>query len=228
MAERNLMRTGSISMILGAVSFGVGGGLRPELGDPEVIDEVLLNAAANVGQSTAHGLLVPLGIVLVLGGYVALKRQIDEGLSGIWGRFALVAAVVGGGLFILATVVDALVMTHTAEAYANASGETKTILLHVGQALADLAWGAFALGVAIFWGAIIKWGLAISWNDIYPEWLGWAAIVVGLVAVVDAVVIAISGPTEALELVFTIVAIVTSIWFLALGVYMWLRSPEAA
>ena len=93
---------------------------------------------------------------------------------------------------------------------------------------ADLAYGVFALAVAVEWAAILLFGLAISLADRYPKWLGWAAVVVGAVGFVDGAIIGASGPTDVLEIVFIAVAVLTSLWVFVLGVLMWRRSGQVA
>ena len=93
----------------------------------------------------------------------------------------------------------AVVPQHLAPAAAQALN-----VLALNMALAPSA-GGFVFGIAA--------GLAIIRGGTLPAWLGWAAIVIGVVAVTSAVILAL--PLFAL-------------WAAIVGVVIWRRSPPAA
>src|SRR6266511_5886473 len=91
--ERSFDRVGCASAIVGAVLGMVGNLLHPvtPIDDPEGVARVIANSEIWV----AIHLVILFGIILMLGGLVAIYHSIRGGIAGALARFGLFAAVVG-------------------------------------------------------------------------------------------------------------------------------------
>ena len=70
-------------------------------------------------------------------------------------------------------------------------------------------------------GVLSLYGLAVALSDVYPKWLGWAALI-GLGE-------AFSGHSTVLtNILFPMASILLTMWMLVMGVLMWRRAGAAA
>src|ERR671935_1402725 len=89
--ERWLYRLGGITAIVGAVLAGAGNLVHPVTPERDPLGTA--RVIADSGIWTPVHLAIVLGIVLMLGGLVAIYRSIREGLPGALARFGLFAGV---------------------------------------------------------------------------------------------------------------------------------------
>ncbi len=109
---------------------------------------------------------------------------------------------------------------------ADATPEAKGNFFNIANSLVEISLSLFALWIAIFWGlTFILYGLAISLSEVYPKWLGWIAVVVGIGAAVLGVIHSHEGASMVLSnIYFGVVSILLTIWVLVLGVLMGWRA----
>jgi uncharacterized membrane protein len=91
--ERGIFRIGSVAGIVGSLLAMVGNLLHPAtpIGDPQGVARTI---AESENWVLVH-LVIVVGLILMLGGLVALSRSIEGGLAGVLARLGSVAAVAG-------------------------------------------------------------------------------------------------------------------------------------
>jgi len=175
----------------------VSAGQAPEAGDSGA--RVLQLFGAHPGVEKVSNLLAALGVVFLV--FFAAWFAAE-----LWRRGALsLAPVVLGGAVILATGGAA----RAGIGWALASGHA-TISPSAAQALNELFFSHYPaiVGIATFMFAS---GLAILQTRVAPVWLGWLALLIGLVA--------IAPPT-------LVPLIASGVWISIVGVLMTVRAPH--
>ena len=96
-------------------------------------------------------------------------------------------------------------------------------LFQTGFVLEQVNFGL--LSMFIFGLTFILYGLAVALADVYPKWLWWAGLVVGIAVALIGLVQAYNGPSDLVTtILFPITAILFTVWVLVVGVLMWRRA----
>src|SRR5919199_5584329 len=113
--EGRIFRIGSVAGILGALLAMVGNLLHPAtpIGDPQGVARTIAESEAWV---PVH-LVIVVGLILMLGGLVAISRSIEGGLPGALARLGSAAAVAGVTVGVVLVIVDGVAAKHLAEAW---------------------------------------------------------------------------------------------------------------
>lgn len=79
--------------------------------------------------------------------------------------------------------------------------------------------GLFPLNVLINWLAFTLLGIGMIHSAIYPRWLGWFGLLIGVAGLPLGIIMTFTG-REAIIIGFVILSLVTVVWWLALGVWI--------
>lgn len=71
-------------------------------------------------------------------------------------------------------------------------------------------------------------GVAILSGNDYRGWLGWAAVVVGVLGIVSATTVFFGGVTTLVQVLFGITGSLFLLWLGAIGIVLWRRAPKQA
>jgi hypothetical protein len=225
-AEGWISRVGAAAGITGALLAMVGNLLHPATPAAGDDAEGLARAIADSGSWVPGHLAILLGLVLMLGGLVAIAQSIQGGLPGALARLGQVAAVAGVTVGLVLLAVDGVAAKHLAQAWATAPAGQQAAALHA--LLAEEAIN-FALGTLFyiqFAGVtFVLLGLAVAWSQAYPGWLGWVAVVAGAGSVVVGLVQGPVGETNAVTRIPSIVfPTVITLWLAWMGVLLLRRT----
>ena len=226
MSERALLRTGSVAAILGAILAIPVNILHPrgaEFGDTSAHLQEIADSGIWVGVHI--GIVV--AVLLILGGLAAVYRSITEGWGAALARLGFASALVGTALtVVLIGGTDGIAMKVVADAWASSQDPA---LFQAAFVLEQINFGLLSMFIFIFFGVtFILYGLAVALTDVYPKWLGWAALVVGIAAALIGLVQAYNGPsTLVTNVLFPIVSILLTVWALVIGVLMWRKAGAA-
>jgi Domain of unknown function (DUF4386) len=217
---RYVFRIGGAAAIVGAILGGVGNLVHPvtPLNDPVGVARVIADSEI---WAPVH-LAIVFGIMLMLGGLIALSHSIREGLPGALARFGLFAAVVGAAIGLVLVILDGVAARQLAQEWASAAPDEKATalgLVHLNEtvnfALASLF--NFAFAAATF----MLFGLAVALSDVYPRWLGWVAFVAGLASFGAGLIQALVGePTDASRILTIFGPTVITLWLLIMGILL--------
>ena len=218
------LRVGSAGGILGALLGLIGNLLHPATptGDPEGVARTIADSRIWV---PAH-LAIVAGLVLMLGGLVAISQSIQGGLPGALARLGLVAGLAGGTIGLVLVTMDGLAAKQLADAWATAPPIEQPIALRVLLGEETINFALAALFNIVFAGvAFVLYGLAVALSDRYPRWLGWVVVVAGVGSVAAGLVQAAAGESIALTRVLTIIfPTVITLWLIEMGVLVLRRA----
>lgn len=227
-SEGWVLRLGAGAGIVGALIGMVGNLLHPAVptGDPEGIARTIAESKTWIPVHLA----IVLGIMLMLGGLVAISQSIRGGLPGALARLGRIAAVAGITVGLILVTVDGLAAKHLADAWAAAPPEEEISALRVVLAEETINFSLAALFNILFAGVtFVLYGLAVAWSRVYPRWLGWVVVVAGGGSVVVGLVQAYAGESTGVTRILTIVfPTVITLWLAVMGVLLLRRASSLA
>ena len=214
-----------VSLIVGAILTGVFNAVFPRVGDPSDVVTVLTKLGENETLTQIASVGVAVGIWLILGGIAGVYRSISTGAVAPWARLGFYAFVVAAAIW---TASFAITLGQAAAAAESGGSPAAGIPFTVGATLYTAAISFFAMAVFANWTAIILLGIALSLNTLYPKWLGWVAIVLGVVTIpAVGIPLAFDGLTQTVDTTFMILAGLTTLWTLVLGIWITRREIRA-
>jgi hypothetical protein len=218
--QRWIYRLGAAAAIVGSAA-GMGGNLLHPvvpLDDPPGVARVIADSDA----WTPLHLIIVVGIMLMLGGLLALYRSISGGLAGALAQLGWAAAVAGITVGVVLVILDGVAARQLAEEWARAPVEEKATALRVVLANETTNFALASLFNILFAGAtFILYGLAVALSDVYPRWLGWIAVVAGLGSVGAGLIQAMTGESTTASRVLTIIGpTVITLWLAFMGVLL--------
>lgn len=213
-----LQRIAGIALIVGAIVMAVFNGLLPRADDPSQVQQVLTKLGENETFSQIVFLALAFGMLLVLGGIVGIYRSLSTGAASAWARLGFYAAVVATATLVMVFATGWAVAGAAANwAAAPAVGQATAYSVAASLHAANMA--TFSMAIVVNWAAVILVGIAISLSTVYPRWMGWIAIVLGVVTIpAIGVPQAIAGPSQTIDLLFLIFSGLTLLWTLVMGV----------
>jgi hypothetical protein len=159
--------------------------------------------------------------LLILAGLISLAGTFTHPIAWALGRFGVASSLVGLAIFGVESTSEGLAIPELAAASAQASSDQQAELVRAAHAVLTVTHGPSLVAVALLFGVtLILFGASLTY-DIYPSWLGWIGIMIGV-----ATLIAATG--EYLEpdlmpgfLIYGLLAsVLAQVWILALAVLM--------
>ncbi len=225
MGERTLARVGAVAAMAGAVVGIVFNVLHPR---PEDIDSTLseLEMVEDSGIWLFDHYMLGLAIALGLLGGVAISRSYAEESARSWGRFALVAQIVGVAIGFLTISVDGMIMDKVTDEWAAAGGGTGTPEFVTAAAVANVSLGLFtALIGSLFGLTATLFGLAGLSSKTYPRWLGALVLAGGVLGFAAGTIQFLGGISDlSATILFLPASIAFTVWLFASGWYLWQRT----
>ena len=221
--ERALLRIGAVSAALGVIILFVAEAFHGGH-DPADLEATLPEYAANANWEAVHvGQF--LGYALVLIGLVALHRSIAEGHGAALALLGYVTAIVATATYAVNQAVDGVAVKFVADEWVGAPAVEKADAFRVAQAVRYIEIGLTSFAELTFGTALLLYGLAIALSDVYPKWVGWAAVAVGVGWIMLGLLVAHNGFTQvALGL---LVSTLMALWVLVLAVFLWRKAGKA-
>lgn len=222
-----IVRLGSRAGIVGSLLAMVGNLLHPATptDDPEGVARTI----ADSGIWVPVHLVIVLGLILMLGGLVAISHTIEGGLAGALSRLGLLAAVAGVTVGAILVIVDGVAAKHLAEAWEEAPPDQAAAALRVVVAEETINFALAALFNILFAGVtFILYGLAVAWSGGHPRSLGWTVLVAAVGSILAGLVQAYAGESVTFTRVATIIfPTVITLWVAWMGLRL-LRTEAGA
>jgi hypothetical protein len=213
-----LVTVGSAAAIIGSLCAAMGNILHPVTprDDPEGVARVIAHSDA---WTLIHVVIV-IGIILMLGGIVAIRHSIEGGVSEALARFSVHAATVGVTVGVITVILDGVAAKQLGDQWAAAPESGRAVALSVVSANETINFALAGLFNLSFAGVpFVLLGLAVAFSGAYPRWLGWTAAGAGVGSIGAALVQAFYGRPTVASLVLTIIGpTVISLWLLVMGV----------
>ena len=212
-------------LIAGAVIGTVGNALHPHSASPDPAATV--QAIAQNGAWVAIHLAIIVAILLIIGGLVGLAEELRGSFAEPLARLGLAAALLGGAIVTVSTVIDGFGRKALAVALAEAPAPEAATALRIAIAANDAQFGLWSIAMLVFFGVTFAcFGGAIIASRRFPGWFGWIALVgAGGSAIAALLQIAANGEVQAAETIFLASSILLILWTLAVGVRLW-RGPS--
>jgi hypothetical protein len=197
---RWLPLTGILSVLIIVAGFLLGE--PPDASHPpqEIVDFYVDNG--DKLQYGTIGFIIALILFVTFGSYLRTVLDRGEGSTGISSLIAFSGAVV----FAVGGAIDATIQFGIIEAV----DDLEPTQIQTLQALWDNDWVPIQLGITMF---ILASGLSIVRHKSLPVWLGWIAIVIGIVGLTPVGFVAF---------------LATGVWILVLGVMLLINEGSAA
>ena len=229
MDEKYMMRIGAVSGIVGAVVFAVGNMLHARSDDIEVYAEQIKAVAESDIWITVH-LLFFVGAVLMAVFLIALHRTMLDGLAGALSRLGYFGTLASTGVITVAVGLDGMASKAIHDAWAAAPDSEKATALRVAEAMEEMDVGIFSAWIILFFGAtFIAYGLAVATSDNFPKWLGWVAVVLGLISLAVGFYQAYDGLSVFItNYAFAGTATLLTVWVLVMAILMARKTMRAA
>jgi hypothetical protein len=216
--DRTVLWLGGAAAIVGSLLGLVGNLIHPvtPIDDPEGVARVIAESDAWV----AIHLAIVVGIVLMLGGLVALRHAIREGAAGVFARFGMVAAIAGATIGLILVILDGVAARQLAQEWAVAPSGERDLALGLVHANETINFALASLFNLVFAAVtFILFGLAVLLSGRYARWLGWPAILAGLLSIAaGAIQASVGEPTDASRLLTIVGPTVITFWLLIMGV----------
>lgn len=225
---RWVFRIGGTSAVVGAILGLVGNLVHPvtPMNDPEGVAEVIADSQIWV---PVH-LVIVLGIVLMLGGLIAIYHSIPAGIAGALARFGLFAAVAGVTIGLVLVILDGVAAPQLAEEWAKAPPDQQAVALSLVHVNETINFAIASLFNLVFAGVtFILFGMAVALSGVYPRWLGWVVVLAGISSVGAGLIQAYTGePTDASRVLTIFGPTILTLWLLVMGVVLVKRTQRTS
>ena len=211
---------GGIAAIVGSLFGMVGNLIHPAtpIGDTHGV----AHAIAGSADWTPIHVAIVVGIILMLGGLVALAHAVRGALAQALARFAMPAAAAGIAVGLVLVIVDGVAARQLAEEWAAATGDEQAIMLRIVAANETTNFALASLFNILFAGVtFILFGLAVAASTNFPRWFGWVVVLGGIESIVAGLLQADSGtPLEATRVLTIIGPTIITLWLAVMGVLL--------
>jgi hypothetical protein len=218
---------GSWGGVVGSLLAMVGNLLHPATptGDPEGVARTI----GEGGTWVPVHLVIVVGLILMLGGLVAICRSIRGGAAGALARLGHSAAVAGAAVGLILVIIDGVAAKHLADAWQEAPPEEAAAALRVVVGEETINFALAALFNILFAGVtFILIGLAVVMAGEGPRGPAWAVVVAGLGSILVGLVQAYHGESVTFTRVATIIfPTIITLWVAWMSARM-LRTTTAA
>lgn len=213
------MRTGAGAAMVGAVLAVVFNLLHPRT--DELTAAASAQAAAEEGIWALDHYVLAWTLAFALLAFIVISRSLSGEPSKSWGRVALWFGIGSTAIAFAAIAVDGFALRVAAE---SGSAEVAEAVAYVGE-------GLFVGLMASFFGVTpVLYGVAVLTGDDYPTWLGWVAVLAGLLGLVTSTIIFFDGFSDTtVYVLFPIASLLATLWIGVMGWLLWnkLRTPAA-
>jgi hypothetical protein len=171
------------------------------------------------------------GVLLTLAGLLVLCRAMrSAGQSPVLPELAAAATVVTAAIWAVLQGLDGIGLKYATVAWADASGTEEAVRFANAEIVRWLEWGFQSYFRLLLGLTLLLVGAGILASRLVAGWLGWAAVLAGVMSVVIGVDVGYSGLAsplqDALSMIFLIVVLALSIGVLVGGFRQ--RSQHAA
>ena len=214
-----LYRVAGVSFIVGAILTGVLAALEPGSADPSNVAEVLTEAADSETLWKVITLGLAVGMWAIMMGVVGVYRSISTGGAADWTRLGFYGVIVGITLLTAAFAMQ-IAAVDAAVDFAAAGSVVGTSEYSIGASLYEVSNSTFNMGFLVFSLALAFLAIGMILSRVYPQWLSWPPLILGVAIVAVMIPQVFVDATETSEIIFAIPAGLTSVWALVIGAWI--------
>jgi hypothetical protein len=212
------LKIGGTCALVGAVVFVI---VRRLHGDTPGADAAAsLTFVANRPIYAGVHIAAVFAALLILAGLISLAGTFTHPVAWVLGRFGVASSLVGLAIFGVEGTSEGLALPELA-ASANASPDQQADLVRAAHAVLAATHGPSLVAVALLFGiTLILFGTSLIY-DIYPSWLGWIGIMIGVATLIAATGEYLKPDLMPGFLIYGLLAsVLAQLWILALAVLM--------
>jgi len=212
-----------VSTIFGACLLMTGTVLHPNKAEPIGSAEAFARYASDDAWVASH-LSQLLGVLLVVGGLVAVYGLIARRSSRSVARLGMAGAIASAGVFTALHAVDGIALKRMVDAWVAAPAAEKAAVFHATEAVRQIVIGLASLSALLFGVTIVLYGAAIVMSNVFPKWLGWIAVAGGVGMAVTGLSGISAGSLPLASSIGMPSTVLLTAWLLMMGSLMWRRS----
>lgn len=219
MTEDGLQKLNSAGFVTGAILMVIGNLLMPYTTNPTGdLQEMLKPLGEQEFRSEASSLLIAVGFWAIMIGATGLYRSIT-GDGAPWARAGFYLLLVGTTLQTITLSLDVATAGAVAKWLAapvggkEAAWSVVVALNAVGRGVVPITWVVFWLGFAFL-------AIGMIGSVLYPRWLGWVGLILSIPVVAVGTIQVFNERSTTLTLVFVVLALLTNLWALSVGIWM--------
>jgi hypothetical protein len=135
-----------------------------------------------------------IGILIALAGLLALYRAfVLHRDASVLARFAVGATIATAAALAVLQAVDGVALKQAVDAWTDASGAQKAIRFDNAETLRWLEWGIQSYFRVLLGISFVLFGVAIITTRLVAAWLGWVAVLAGVLSVAIGIDVGYSG-----------------------------------
>ena len=221
-----LQKVAGLAFIVGAILTGVLNALFPRADDPSVVTDVLEALADDETFARVAFLGLAIGFWALMIGVAGVYRSISTGGAAVWARLGFYGVIVGTTLVTMSLAVG-VGTTEPAADWVAAGSRIGTSEYNIAATLNAIGESIFFMAIIVYWLALAFVGIGMVLSKVYPQWLNWPPLVLGAAMAVVGVPTTLNGFDDTTELIFSVLAGLTTLWALAMGVWITRREIKA-
>jgi hypothetical protein len=210
-----LHKISSISLVTGAVIMLIAGLLYPRISDPGSTQVWIQETADKADMFQISKFLLSVGLLVVMGGFMGIYRSVTE-RGAAWVRYGFYGIIVGTATLVVSW---ALIIAAAGIAGEWVTAIDKTVMYSIAVSVHEAAQILDSMGGMVWWLAFAITGIGLV-QSFYPKWMGWTAVILGVVTAVEFGIITLAGTTSTHAMVSAMLSVVTIFWFLIVGIWM--------
>lgn len=218
-----LRRLGALSGIVGAFLAIIGNLLHPRLPADALAAHTIV--AQHRYWDVVHLVIIFAAVCLTIF-FVALAAESTTLRGRAWSWAGATIGLLGAAVLIVGIGIDGFAGKALADAYRGAQDNERFVHLQVAEGIALAHTGLLYVWLMLFFGVpFVAYGMAGLAEGVWKRWISWLAIGLGgFVTVASAV--AYIAPGELITGVLGILALVTTLWVIRIGLSMWRTSTR--
>ena len=213
-----LQKLGSLGLIIGGLLLIIGYAMLP-VADPGNFQGFMTAWGSKAGTVKFDMFFITLGLWGIMIGTAGVYRSIT-GRGAAWARLGFYGIIVGTVIGTLSSGGTMMAMVNTMARWISAADAGKDSALTVAAAVTTVCSAVTTMYNLTEWFALVFLGIGMARSQVYPKWMGWAALILGAVSVGVGIPRFFTGLTNTIQLTFGVVAILTGIWALAVGIWV--------
>jgi len=212
-------RLSGIGYISGAVLIIIGSLLLPRASDLSDIQAMQKAYGEQATLLQACALLLTFGFWAVMIGTAGVYHSVTKD-GAAWARLGFYFHLAGVTLW---TVGMSLDISYPAAIinWLKAPTASKEMAYSLVTVLSPVGFGRgiFPLNVIVNWLAFTFLGIGMAQSSVYPQWLGWGELFLGVTGLVIGIIMTFTG-REALINVFVVFMLLNILWWLTCGIWV--------
>ncbi len=219
------MRGASVAAIGGALLLFGGTILHPSGADPNDAVAAFSEYADDQWWIASH-LTQLLGVALIVCALIQLSRLLASGSARGLAWIGAAGSVASLAVAAALQAVDGIALKMMVDAWAAAAEPDKTTLFYAAYGVRQIEVGLASIMSLLFGLTVCVYGVAVISDRSFVTWMGWLAIIGGILTAIGGVVIAYTGFSELTMAINMPSSSLILIWMIVLGVLFWRRDKE--